>query len=331
MEYKKILVALLVAGMFVLSGCAVKDYLNRYVVTEDANYNLLSEKDKYLNETAEISDETEDISEDISEIDEEDLEAGEEPQIKITVEENDTVTLKPEAKDADEDTIEYTFSSPLDEEGAWKTEFGDAGKYLVTVTASDGELTTSKEVLIEVLRKNVAPVIEGIPEELTIEEGDVIKVNPNVTDPNKDEFTVEISDPIGEDGIWNTTYQDHGEYLVTVTASDGELTSKKEMQLIVERKNIAPIIEAIDDITIDEGEAVSIEPEVSDLNGDKVTVTISEPVGDSGEWETSYTDHGEYDIKVTASDGELESVVNVKLTVNDINVAPEIIDITNIG
>jgi len=70
---------------------------------------------------------------------------------------------------------------------------------------------------------------------------------------------------------------------------------------------------------------------VSDLNGDDITVTISEPVGDDGEWETTFTDHGEYDIAVTASDGELETIEEIALIVNDINKAPEILDIVQEG
>ena len=57
MENKKILVAVLLASILVLSGCAVKDYLKRYVVTEGgANFTLLSEKEKYLNETEDITE-----------------------------------------------------------------------------------------------------------------------------------------------------------------------------------------------------------------------------------------------------------------------------------
>ena len=322
MENKKFLMAVLLASVLVLSGCAVKDYFKRYVVKEDTNYTLLSEKEKY--ETEEILTETEEITKALTEL-------GEEPQITITVEENDTIMLKPAGEDADEDVIIYTFSKPLDEDGVWKTNFGDAGKYIVTVTASDGQLTTSKEVLVEVLRKNVPPVISGIPDEITIDEGDIIKVNPNVTDPNGDEFTVDISDPIGNDGIWNTTYQDHDDYLVTITASDGELTAVKEMELIVKRKNVAPIVEPIADIVINEGEMVNITPVVTDLNADDVTVSISDPVGDTGIWQTTFVDHGEYTVTVTASDGELETIVDINLVVKDINVAPLILNITNIG
>jgi hypothetical protein len=318
MENKKFLIGILLASIIVLSGCAVKDYFKRYVVTpgEESNFSLLSDKETYS---------------DVETVTEEELLLEGEPQVKITVEENDTIILKPEGEDADLDVIEYTFTNPLNEDGIWKTNFGDAGKYIVTVTASDSQLTTAKEVLIEVLRKNVPPVIAGIPAEITIDEGDVIKVKPNVTDPNGDEFTVDISNPIGNDGEWNTSYTDHGIYTVSITASDGELTTVNEMELIVNRKNIAPIIEPIADIVIDEGGLVNITPMVTDLNGDEVTVWISDPVGNMGVWQTDFTNHGEYTVTVTASDGELETIVDINLVVNDINVAPEILEITNIG
>ena len=60
MENKKFLMAVLLTSILVLSGCAVKDYLKRYVVKEGANYTLLSEKEKLLTEGE--GTETEDIT-----------------------------------------------------------------------------------------------------------------------------------------------------------------------------------------------------------------------------------------------------------------------------
>ena len=71
------------------------------------------------------------------------------------------VSLVPKAEDPDKDTLTFTFTSPLDDNGEWQTNYGDAGEYTVTITASDGLLTTSKEVLIIVKKKEEAPVLES--------------------------------------------------------------------------------------------------------------------------------------------------------------------------
>ena len=65
-----------------------------------------------------------------------------------------------------------------------------------------------------------------------------------------------------------------------------------------------------------------------DLNGDDLEIIISEPLGNDGVWETRYTDHGEYQVAVEATDGELTSTATFTLIVTDINRAPVIIDIS---
>ena len=82
-----------------------------------------------------------------------------------------------------------------------------------------------------------------------------------------------------------------------------------------------------DSIEIVEGETIVLSPVVTDLNGDDVKVTISEPVGDNGVWETGYTDNGEYIITVSANDGETTTSQEIVVIVNDVNVAPVIEDI----
>ncbi len=334
---KKILIGILLTAVLLINGCAISDYLTGKSIDEKP-YSLLTEEGEYIEEMEEISEIEEELEE--GEELEEELEEGEEgveevlapgESIRIVVKEDDFVNLKPKAVDPDEDSIEFTFTQPLDETGEWKTDYGDAGEYYITVTASDGELETSRQVILVVERVNMAPVIEEI-NDITVDEGSTLIVTPKVSDPNGDDFTVTISEPVGDDGMWEIGYQDHGQYTMTITAVDiDDLVTEQEIVIDVNRKNIAPAVENVYDIEIFEGETVVIEPIVSDLNGDDITVTISEPVGDDGEWETTFTDHGVYDIAVSATDGELETVEEITLTVNDINKAPQILDIVQEG
>ena len=58
-----------------------------------------------------------------------------------TFREGDVVQVRQDiAYDPDGGEITYTFSAPLDESGRWQTEIGDAGTYIITITASDGRL-----------------------------------------------------------------------------------------------------------------------------------------------------------------------------------------------
>jgi len=322
---KILLMGSLLTIIFLISGCAVSDYLKGEA--KEKPYSLLTEKESVENATEEVEQVVEELEEtNISEGEE--TETSEEvAPIVITIKENETVNLKPKAKDADEDELVYTFSEPLDANGRWQTSYGDAGEYLITVTASDGKLETSRQVTLVVERVNVPPVIADVPNNMTVSEGDILSLSPEATDPNGDDVNVTISEPVGDDGEWVIGYKEAGEYVVEVTATDGELTTVKKVLVTVKKKNVAPTIENVGDITVDEGDTVVLSPVVTDLNGDDVEVTISDPIGDNGVWATSYTDHGEYKITIKADDGTVTTTKEITVTVNDVNVAPVIEDI----
>ena len=329
---KKILVAIILIAALLVNGCAISSYLTGKPAEKP--YSLLTEED--------LNEELENLTEEIEEIEIEDEEEQikiepvkeeleiPENAIKISVKENEAVNLKPKAVDPNADKIKFTYTEPLDEKGYWKTNYGDAGEYLITVTATDGELTTAKQVLLAVERVNMPPVIEDI-DDIEIDEGSTLILTPKATDPNNDDVTITISEPIGDEGIWEISYKDAGKYTIVISATDGELTTKKEVKVTVNKKNVPPEIEFIDNIEINEGETVIIEPVVTDMNEDDLIIKISDPVGNNGTWETDYTDRGVYNITVSAFDGTTTTEINFAITVNAVNKAPEIIDIVQQG
>lgn len=243
----------------------------------------------------------------------------------ITVRENEVIKLNVKVTDPDQDSVTYSFSKPLDKNGGWKTNYGDAGEYIATITATDGKLSTEKKVKLVVERVNVPPVIEPV-QDILVAEGEVINFEPQVSDPNKDQVTVTVSDPL-KTGTFQTDHTSAGEYLIRVTASDGELESQTAFKLAITDVNVPPEVAGLSDLTVKEGEVVEIKPSVTDLDGDQVKVTISDPVGDDGEWQTSFTSHGEYVITVTADDGKERVVKTVKVTVEDLNMPPVFEDV----
>lgn len=251
--------------------------------------------------------------------------ASDEEMQLIEVNENEMVKLNVNVHDPDQDSVEYSFSSPLNKLGQWKTNYGDAGEYIVTLTATDGKLTTEKKMKIVVHRVNVPPLVSGVAD-LHVKEGEIINFKPMVSDPNGDEVTVTVSEPL-QTGHFETDHTSSGEYHLKVVASDGELQTEKAFTLMVDDVNELPVLTNLEDLAVKEGETVTLQPKVSDLDNDEVTVSISEPVGDSGVWKTSYTDHGEYFVTVTATDGKGTVTKKVKVMVEDVNMPPQIVEV----
>ncbi len=244
----------------------------------------------------------------------------------INVKENELVDLNVKVTDPDEDVVTWSFTPPLDAEGKWKTVYGDAGEYLVTLSATDGKLTTTKELKIKVERVNVPPVIGAIAD-IVVNEGELVSFTPKVDDPNNDAVSVTVTEPLA-DGTFETDHTSAGEYQITVTANDGELTAEETFKLVINDINELPEISNLGDVQVDEGTVVEIKPAVTDLDEDEITVTISDPVGDDGVWETDFTSHGEYIVTVTVNDGKDTVVRRINVIVSDINMPPEIVDVS---
>lgn len=244
----------------------------------------------------------------------------------ITVKENELVRLNVRITDPDKDIITYTYSKPLNKDGEWKTNYGDAGEYIVTITASDGTLITEKKVKLIVERVNVPPIIETL-HDINVREGQTIAFEPVVSDPNNDQVKVMVSEPL-TNGAWETDHTSAGEYQIRVVANDGELEAEQAFTLLVEDVNVLPDVSDVPAaLTVQEGETVRISPTTTDLDDDPITITISEPIGNDGVWETQYTDHGAYVITVTISDGKDKIVKKVNVQVNDVNQPPVIEDV----
>jgi hypothetical protein len=106
-----------------------------------------------------------------------------------------------------------------------------------------------------------------------------------------------------------------------VIATDGRSTTKKDFTVIVTQKNTAPVLTKINDITVNEGEVITIPVDATDREGDKLDVTVSGWMN-TLTYTTTYDDAGEYTVTVVVSDGEYEAKQSFKVTVLDKNRAP---------
>jgi hypothetical protein len=252
------------------------------------------------------------------------------------IEETEKLSLGLETEDPDADKLVYTFTSPLDENGEWQTTYGDAGEYNVVVTVSDGENDVSEEVLIIVNRKEAEPTIDSFaPKEeiVVIDEGNNLQFKVDASDLNGDELSYKwfIGDEVVSDTnemLFETGYQDSGEYFVKVVLSDGIFNVSKEWTVNVDDVDVASILEQIKDITILETETAKLK--LPDFEKYGLSYEISKPLGNDNEWETDYDDAGKYTVIINAKGKGFEGEKEVKITVKNKDRAPELVGLNNV-
>ncbi len=251
------------------------------------------------------------------------------------INETDKISIFPVGFDPDEDELDYIFSEPLDENGEWQTDYGDAGEHMATVSVSDGRISATKEIIIIVGKKEEDPVIEDFrpfDRDITVEENSEVIFSVDVEDRNNDEiiYTWRLDgERISDQSSFRFIpgYDMSGGHDIEAEITDGQARLNKSWHIRIKNVNRIPEMQEIDDMTVEETEEVAITPVATDPDGDEIIFTISEPVGDDGIWRTTYDDSGIYEVEIVASDGEDSATQTVMITVENVNRAPVIRDI----
>ncbi len=240
----------------------------------------------------------------------------------LTVAESDLVELNPKVFDYNGDQVQIEYSKPFNEQGQWQTTYDDAGTYLAKVTVSDNVSTVEKQITIIVTNTDRAPTLEDF-EAVTAVAGDRIQITPNAADPDSDALTYTFSSPLDSSGKWQTTEANVGTYTAKVTVNDGTLSAMKTVAIVVNHKNVAPVI-SVNDIRAEETEKIILTPTIVDPEGDSYAVTYSEPFAADGTWQTGYDSAGEYDVTITATDSnDAVGTATVHVQILDKNRAPK--------
>ncbi|MBI2658265.1 hypothetical protein HYX08_06260 [Candidatus Woesearchaeota archaeon] len=260
--------------------------------------------------------------------------------VVVVVQETELVSLSPSAEDPDKDTnLAFTFTSPLTENGEWQTNYGDAGEYTVTVTASDGELTTTQDVLIIVNKKEENPTIDSarpIESGLSIDETQALEFSIEASDLNKDQLSyawkLDGADVGTENSYtYQSTYEDAGTHTVKVEASDGLSSASKLWSVDVNNVNRKPVLEQLEDMTLRETDKITITALATDDDRDSITYSISDSRFAKEEnvftWQTDYDSAGTYEVTVSAGDGQDTTEQTLAITVQNVNRPPVIKDI----
>ncbi len=168
--------------------------------------------------------------------------------------------------------------------------------------------------------------------DLTVTETDIVTLNINASDPDGDEIKTTYSEPMNSKGIWKTKIGDSGTYPLSIVISDGTLTTKETLTLTVKMLNTAPVMATIKNLTAEEGETITLKPDVKDRENNDIKVTYTGWMK-SSTYTVSYDDaypkgctavgcSAVYKVTVTASDGQFDATQDVYITVKDKNRPP---------
>jgi outer membrane protein OmpA-like peptidoglycan-associated protein len=212
-----------------------------------------------------------------------------------TIKQDETTAVRASGTDPDRDELTYSWSAS----GGKITGSGDSatfdatgiapGKYTVTATVSDGELTATCSSEITVIKKNLPPVVRCEPASTSVTVGESVTINSNASDPNNDKLTYTWTvngQKLAADTpsiTFGTAGREPGDYTVKVEVSDGELTASCSSVVTVRP---APVVNRPPVLTVENeivdvpcGESVVLNVKADDPDGDVVSVKWSAACG----------------------------------------------------
>ncbi len=123
---------------------------------------------------------------------------------------------------------------------------------------------------------------------------------------------------------WTPGFNQAGTYVISFRVSDGLLSDSGEANITVANTNRAPVLDALSNVTFKENEMVAVAPTATDPDGDEIYFSFTAPLNENGTWKTTFEDSGTYTANVTASDGSLNDMAEINITVTNVNRPPVI-------
>ena len=261
---------------------------------------------------------------------------------------NEFVELTFTATASDDDALIFSLDGTVPSGAAitddgnftWTPTESQDGDHTITVQVTDGSLTDSETLTVTVNEVNVAPVLNTIDDQTvnelveltftaTASDTDVVD---NVVNTLTFSFdgTVPSGAAITSAGVftWIPTESQVGSHDITVQVTDGSLTDSETLTVTVRDVNVAPVLNTIDDQTVNEFVELTFTATASDddalifsLDG---TVPSGAAITDDGNftWTPTESQDGDHTITVQVTDGSLTDSETLTVTVNEVNVAP---------
>ncbi|MCP5002588.1 MAG: hypothetical protein GY941_01355 [Planctomycetes bacterium] len=243
-----------------------------------------------------------------------------------SVNEGDILSFTVSAIGANGDTLAYTaenlpLSALFDQNTntfTWSPTYDQSGSYPeVTFQVSDGNNIDTESITINVANTNRAPVLDPLIDVIDEYEGDLITLNPTANDPDVGDTLTFTYTGWMTSNTYTPSHDDEGPHTVRVTVSDGLLSDFQDITIKVHNVNQVPILDHIENITVNEGDTITLNPTANDLDGDSLTFTYTG-------WMTSNTrttssgDADTYTVTVTVDDGLDSDSQDIIIQVNQV-------------
>ena len=261
---------------------------------------------------------------------------------------NEFVELTFTATASDDDSLTFSFDGTFPSGAAitddgnftWTPTESQDGDHTITVQVTDGSLTDSETLTVTVNEVNVAPVLNAIGDKGTSE---LVELTFTATASDTDvvdnvvntlTFSFDGTFPSGaaitDDGnfTWTPTELQDGDHTITVQVTDGSLTDSETLTVTVNEVNVAPVLNTIDDQTVNEFVELTFTATASDDDSLTFSFDGTFPSGaaitDDGNftWTPTESQDGDHTITVQVTDGSLTDSETLTVTVNEVNVAP---------
>jgi hypothetical protein len=208
---------------------------------------------------------------------------------------------------------------------------------------SDGTLTDSQYVDINVTDTDLPPVLDPIPPQ-ALDEGQHLDLRVTATDADGDAITLSAEqlplnsafvDSTGGVGgfTFDPDYTQSGFYQVRFIAQSNTLADTQLVDITVNNVDLPPVLDPLPPQTMDEGTHLDLRVTATDPDGDIITLIAEQlPInsafvdstgGVGGfEFDPDYTQSGFYQVRFIAQSNALADTQLVDITVNNVDLPP---------